>query len=500
MRIPFQLFFLILYAVLVGSHSYAQVGTSCANPYYVYPASTCSNLCGAQYCGGMQCPTASCGYITMTGSTGGLDGSCAGNDATQVAAWVQVTATATSFSIYNDAVYTGSPGGAHQANDYVIYSGTCGSLTQVACYTIGGNSTQLVSGLTAGQTYYIMITPPNGYDSYTAVSACVTSTTPYAPPGNTCAGAVSLTTNTTYTYTNANATVSGPICSGSVENNTWYQWCAPSTWPVGQQAFISVNSQVCNSTQGLQLSVWNTGGTCPTSAANPTVVCQNPGSLTQYYYQWTAVANQCYYITIDGFAGTACRFNLTVGSVIVLPVELLAFDAAARGNFVDVTWTTATEHNNDYFTVERSDNGEIFSAIGTVKGSGTTTIAHNYGFADKEPLSGLSYYRLRQTDFDGTQSVSATVAVKMSRNQEVNIFPNPFKEEFSVSIHALNSDGLLTTISVEDMSGKVIEVKNIATSRASATYQFSNANWNKGVYILKVHNENGTEVYKLVKQ
>jgi hypothetical protein len=67
-----------------------------------------------------------------------------------------------------------------------------------------------------------------------------------------------------------------------------------------------------------------------------------------------------------------------------------------NNNKVDITWSTATETNNKYFTIERSANGTDFVAIGTVNGAGTSSSVNNYSFVDINPLTGVSYYRLTQ--------------------------------------------------------------------------------------------------------
>jgi gliding motility-associated-like protein len=296
--------------------SYGQPGSSCADAITLYPNTDCDNSCGAQYCGTYTSLWGDEGAINNAGfgNVEGIDGSCPGDDNTQDVLWVKVCATTTSFTLENDAATGPNP----PARDYSVFSGSCGSLVELNCYTVAGGGSQLVTGLTTGDCYYIMVSAANGGTS-TFQRLCVTSTVPYVPPNDDCANATSLTTDATMTATNANTTALGPICAGSVENNSWYVWCAPASWPIGQQAFINLNNQVCNSTSGLQLSVWGTGSTCPTSSLDPSIVCENPGNQTDYYYQWTAVANECYYVTVDGFAGTACTFDLTVGSIVISP-------------------------------------------------------------------------------------------------------------------------------------------------------------------------------------
>ncbi|MBK9174987.1 MAG: T9SS type A sorting domain-containing protein [Flavobacteriales bacterium] len=122
---------------------------------------------------------------------------------------------------------------------------------------------------------------------------------------------------------------------------------------------------------------------------------------------------------IGGGGGVNC-----MPAINWLPVELLHFSAAAEGMQVLLEWTTATELNNAGFHIERSSDGERYEAIAEVAGMGTTPIVTHYEALDREPLSGLSYYRLRQTDFDGTATYSDVVSVTIAKSELV-AYPNP---------------------------------------------------------------------------
>src|SRR5690606_38659659 len=102
----------------------------------------------------------------------------------------------------------------------------------------------------------------------------------------------------------------------------------------------------------------------------------------------------------------------------VLPIQLLSFTAKPIDNKEVLTqWTTATETNNDFFTVERSVDALNFKEIGTVNGAGNSNNAIKYRFSDKNPFAGTSYYRLKQTDFDGKFSYSEIESVFISNSR-----------------------------------------------------------------------------------
>ncbi|MCK6650293.1 MAG: DUF2341 domain-containing protein, partial [Bacteroidia bacterium] len=103
-------------------------------------------------------------------------------------------------------------------------------------------------------------------------------------------------------------------------------------------------------------------------------------------------------------------FGSKSSNVNPLPIELLSFTAQYVGENVKLRWETSSEHNNDYFTIERSADGTNFSDIGTVNGAGNSSVHQNYQFIDHDPYEAITYYRLKQTDFDGAFSRSHIVA------------------------------------------------------------------------------------------
>ncbi len=140
-----------------------------------------------------------------------------------------------------------------------------------------------------------------------------------------------------------------------------------------------------------------------------------------------------------------------------LPIELLSFYAKPNGTTVDLKWVTASETNNDYFTIERTTDGVNFEFVGTVKGAGNSTAILNYLMTDKVPFSGVSYYRLKQTDFDGNQVYSDLKMVSFGNNEKFSfdIYPNPNDGKiFNLQITADKNEEILVV--VHDMLGHEI--------------------------------------------
>lgn len=164
------------------------------------------------------------------------------------------------------------------------------------------------------------------------------------------------------------------------------------------------------------------------------------------------------------------EFGAGSGSGAALPIELIYFTAELNDKVVDLNWTTAVEINNEYFTVERSANGVDFKEVLQLAGAGTTNETKYYQAQDMEPLKGTSYYRLKQTDRDGSFEYSDIVVVKnnAAADIELTIYPNPATGRYlNIDLGAATSfithDTELepTNITVVDVLGKQVAQQTI---------------------------------------
>ena len=118
---------------------------------------------------------------------------------------------------------------------------------------------------------------------------------------------------------------------------------------------------------------------------------------------------------------------------ILLPVELISFTAENDQDNVLLKWTTASEKNNNYFSIEKSMNGVDFYKIGEIQGGGYSNSILNYYFVDEHPVSGLNYYRLKQIDFDEQYSYSRVEVINyLEENLSLICYPNPFNNELNI--------------------------------------------------------------------
>jgi hypothetical protein len=161
-------------------------------------------------------------------------------------------------------------------------------------------------------------------------------------------------------------------------------------------------------------------------------------------------------------AASSTLENVTI--VAPLPVELTRFEAVAQRQDAVLTWSTASEKNNDYFVVERSVSGRNFTAIGTVRGQGNSTRPTDYRFTDAGAgrlVSGKVYYRLQQVDADGTLTYGPVRAVEFAASTKATaaLYPNPSQNEATIDLSGL-ADGTYT-VTVLDLAGRVLRTQHL---------------------------------------
>ena len=191
------------------------------------------------------------------------------------------------------------------------------------------------------------------------------------------------------------------------------------------------------------------------------------------------------YATRSGFTSFS-QFGIGV-STQALPIELLAFEVQVRGQLVDVVWTTATEKSNDFFTIERSVDGVNFEKIGIVKGAGNSSTALTYEFTDTKPLKGTSYYRLRQTDYDGKTEAFEISAVHFDSGNIINVYPNPATDILVIEANGLEDEQ--SKVEIFSATGELL-ISRLITSNSDRLVV---SNLPSGVYTVVISNDNWSQ-------
>lgn len=187
------------------------------------------------------------------------------------------------------------------------------------------------------------------------------------------------------------------------------------------------------------------------------------------------------------------RITSTNSTNTPLPIELVYFKGEVIGENVQLTWETASELNNDFFTIERSSDAEVWDELMQVAGAGTSNKTNNYQVQDGRPISGTSYYRLKQTDFDGHFEYSSIVSVNFTGKSDFIVSPNP-----STGLFTINNIELVSN-QVRLYNGLGQELDIPANSSNSGTILDLSA-FPSGIYILQISNGSSLQSVRLMKK
>jgi Secretion system C-terminal sorting domain len=176
-----------------------------------------------------------------------------------------------------------------------------------------------------------------------------------------------------------------------------------------------------------------------------------------------------------------------------LPVELLFFNATANISNVRLFWATASELNSDYFLVEKSDEGLDYQILLKVTAQGNSTTKVDYETFDEKPKIGRSYYRLKQVDLDGKETVYQVVLVEFSGLRATSVYPSPALSGQEIHLELNFVPEYPLEVSLFDLSGRQMKKFTLNGNSAILPNQFSN-----GVYFIKLSSPEYKSVTKFI--
>jgi hypothetical protein len=228
---------------------------------------------------------------------------------------------------------------------------------------------------------------------------------------------------------------------------------------------------------------------------------QEPGGGIFAFTVDPAPASTTAYNVLATNTVTGCEVQLVDTAIVTvddepLPIRLLSFYVrfVEKDHKVQVDWVTSIEINNDFFTVERSVNGTDWEVIATVDGAGNSSTELHYSIDDKDPYPGLSYYRLKQTDFDGlfTYSPVRTVEINSLGYSEITIYPNPTFSEITIQ----GSEDELAQIGIWNTVGQDVTTLTRQVGQSDSRRVIDLSNLSPGLYYIRTK----TTVNKVQKQ
>tara|TARA_R110002049_G_scaffold258433_1_gene434172 strand:- start:656 stop:1828 length:1173 start_codon:yes stop_codon:yes gene_type:complete len=224
-----------------------------------------------------------------------------------------------------------------------------------------------------------------------------------------------------------------------------------------------------------------------------TTVWTNDGPDNRNLF-WTAADNVVLGAMGDGSGANKAFFdNLIIGSITTtpLPIELTYFKVKKQLNDAKIEWETASEINNDYFTIEKSYDAEEWNILTTVNGQGNSSTSKKYYIIDQEVNPNKStYYRLKQTDFNGDFSYSEIEFISGNRiTSDLVVYPNPASDEIRITNSSPNS-----TIFIYDLTGKL----HLEESGYESGSRIDVSHFPRGQYILMQKGLNQLNTQKII--
>ena len=192
-----------------------------------------------------------------------------------------------------------------------------------------------------------------------------------------------------------------------------------------------------------------------------------------------------------GFSAQIDHIEITVHYESTLPVEIINFTGERiNNNQVNLKWTTSSEVNNDYFTIERSTDMINWEAQENITGIGNSSTNINYSFIDNNNSSFTSYYRLKQTDFNGEHSYHKTIAIPPSTNPNTTtIYPNP-----SNGLININDENTILKIEVINLLGNII----YSESKNNKNLTIDLSSYPREIYFIKTYTKNTVNTNKII--
>lgn len=198
------------------------------------------------------------------------------------------------------------------------------------------------------------------------------------------------------------------------------------------------------------------------------------------------------------YVGTMSASNHTSGTTVLgtscgpfyssLPIELINFFAICDNNKITLDWNTATEENNDYFTIERSADGITFSPLLNIPGSGNSSTIKNYSAVDNDPLNGTSYYRLKQTDYNGQSKEFPPVSVSCNSKNGFAVNVNNSSGDGSIYVAVTDAAHENVLVVMRDVLGRELYSKTIVENSGAYLFTIDNK-LSPGVYFITASNK-----------
>jgi hypothetical protein len=394
---------------------------------------------------------------------------------------------------------------------FINFGGFPGTIITYQYFPLGGFQNQISYQIQANNGFAIYGSPsppPTGINGTFTIDALCN--VPPAPPSD-CIGSVEVCTNQVITGLPGNTGNTVDLAPGNrgclSSNEVRGQWFRFTAYQGGTIAFDIapgvpadydwaiwgpyIGAPTCIP-GGPPLRCSYAAGGGPTGMNLSAIDLSEGAGGDRYVRYIDALAGQTFLLYVDRFSSIntpfALAWNLGGGADInclVLPVQMLSFEAKPEQRMVNVTWATASERNSAFFEVQRSEDASTWERLGQVAASGNTQNTTSYAFVDENPHSGMNFYRLRQVDINGDEVYTDHVAVLFRRTGlPIEVYPNPAKESISASFTSQMAGVMQWR--VMDMSGRIVEQGTFSAQNGTNRMEVNLTRVESGSYMLEL--------------
>ncbi|HRI26492.1 MAG TPA: T9SS type A sorting domain-containing protein [Chitinophagales bacterium] len=383
--------------------------------------------------------------------------------------------------------------------NYVPNAGIMPTGLQAVC--AGGAASLLSDGIETGVdvlAFYVVHTSPDIFDGEFAGVFAVPAD-PTEAIAITTADLQDGVNNTTY-YVTAVVGINDNDADGLPDLNDACTGISDSMPLVFLDELVVSIEPICNVPEQQYTLIIAASGSYPTYDSFASYTLNGTDEFTSTIETAPFPNNTAYFVSVTDNAGCSVEAS-TIIACGPTPVSLVRFDGTVLPNGNLLNWVTASETNNNYFTLSRSTDGINFQPVGTVKGAGTASTSRSYELLDTNAPAGVSYYQLEQTDFDGTTSLVSGVI--MLRRSEVNagfvsVMPVPASKMVNITFSSEVSGA--ATFKVADVAGREIDSQVVQTHAGLNTATLDIANYAPGVYFVTLNNGVSVHTTRLVKE
>jgi hypothetical protein len=473
----------LVFSELYDANIFAQ-GSSCTNAMPIPLDGTCNNynVSSISAAGWLQCNFGGGpGRVTYFSFTTNSSADCVSLD-------ISTAVPGTSLEAF---LFTGCSGG----------NPTGPEPYQCVCMEEGNGiwaSNLWYSNLLPNTTYYLRVKTESGFTG--ALQICGKYDTPL---NDLCLGATAIDELATPDQNNAcnvgsNEIPPANLCAGSLENTAWYTFTVltsgVSSIIISNLNCVNANFQG-NNDYGFQIGFFT--GDC--GSLTPTNCIEETGASggTVIASSTALPSGTVVHVAIDGFAGSNCEYSITAINAAPLAVKLKSFEGWRGSDFNLLAWVTLSEKNHHYFVIERAEDGIHYSALGTINGSGTSTVETRYSYKDEKPL-GTGYYRLKQVDMYGNYTYSRTVRITRPVEPGLTaIFENPVRGPLKAGLQTMLPGR--AQIQIVDALGKIMMTESIGLQRGLNQYQTNLDRLSPGIYYMIITQERIRKTFPFMK-